>query len=481
MPTVVSYARISREEAGTGKTVKEQTAECAEYAAERGWPITRAYIDNDITITRRSTKPRKDFNHLFAAIKAGQIDVIVVTEAERLYRRPRELEDLIDVAEAGQPVKIICSDGREYDLGITTGKHDLRQHVINAAREADKISDRTRRKKAAHARDGRPSGGHRAFGFEQDLVTIRAGEAELIRQAAARLIAGDSLRSVCRDWTAKGVTSPTGLPWAPTALKRALLSPRLRGLRQHQGVVLGPAAWPAILDEETAELVARILTSPDRAITKFTGRSYLLTSILECGGCGAKLYGGVKHFTSDRADRMYSCKGGAGFQGCDRVHQLAEPLEVLIAESVLDALDSPEMAERMRPKADNEQAAVLFDRLQADKARLTLLGDDYGDGTIDKPMFVRQKARLSERIETVGRALDQIAAARTVTSLPPAGQVRTEWEKASTDRRRAIIAAVVEKVLIHPAGSGRRRIWRDPESDFGWGFNPELIEIRWAV
>jgi site-specific DNA recombinase len=69
--------------------------------------------------------------------------VIVVTEPERLYRRPRELEDLIDIAEAGQPVRILCTDGREFDLATTSGKHDLCSHVYNAAREADKISDRT--------------------------------------------------------------------------------------------------------------------------------------------------------------------------------------------------------------------------------------------------------------------------------------------------------------------------------------------------
>jgi site-specific DNA recombinase len=484
MPAVVSYARISAEDVGNKDNVEIQTAECAEYAAERGWPVARAYKkDNNVSVSRRSKKPRHDFNRMFAAIRAGQVDVILVTEAERLYRRPRELEDLIDVAEDGHPVKILCTDGREFDLATTNGKHDLRSHINNAAREADKISDRSKRKKAAHARAGRPSGGRRQFGYADNFVTVLADEAALIRQAADRVIAGDSLRSIVADWNARGITTTTGGPWAPYPLKRVLLSPRTRGLRQHSGAILGPARWEAILDVERAELVGRLLTNPDRrgGRNRFTGRSYLLTSILICGSCGTPLYGGLhRDNRSDRKERMYSCHRGPGFNGCGKVHQLADPLDDLIAESVLEALEDPKIEDQMRPKADNDQEAALFDRLQADKARLVLLGDDYGDGTIDRPTYVRQKTRLTERIETVQRALDQLAAARTVTSLPPAGQVRAEWERASTDRRRAIIAAVVEKVILRPSGSGRRRVWRDPDADLGWSFNPELIEVVWS-
>jgi len=74
--------------------------------------------------------------------------------------------------------------------------------------------------------------------------------------------------------------------------------------------------------------------------------------------------------------------------------------------------------------------------------------------------------------------LDQIAAARTLVSLPPAGQIRSEWEKATIDQRRAIIAAVAEKVLLHPTGSGQKWVWR---TKHGWGFDPATIEITWKV
>jgi hypothetical protein len=37
---------------------------------------------------------------------------------------------------------------------------------------------------------------------------------------------------------------------------------------------------------------------------------------------------------------------------------------------------------------------------------------------------------------------------------------------------------VVEKVLLHPTGSGQKRVWR---TKHGWGFDPATIEITWKV
>jgi hypothetical protein len=57
--------------------------------------------------------------------------------------------------------------------------------------------------------------------------------------------------------------------------------------------------------------------------------------------------------------------------------------------------------------------------------------------------------------------------------------LRAAWAAASVDQRRAIIAAVVEKVLLHPAGSGAKRLWQEPNGD--WAYDPSKVEIRWKA
>ena len=56
MKTVKSaaiYARISSDQTGEGLGVARQLEDCRRLAADRGWPVTTEYVDNDITASTR--------------------------------------------------------------------------------------------------------------------------------------------------------------------------------------------------------------------------------------------------------------------------------------------------------------------------------------------------------------------------------------------------------------------------------------------
>ena len=52
----------------------------------------------DPSISAFSGKPRPHYAEMLEAVRAGEIDRIICWKLDRLYRRPRELEDLIDLA-----------------------------------------------------------------------------------------------------------------------------------------------------------------------------------------------------------------------------------------------------------------------------------------------------------------------------------------------------------------------------------------------
>ena len=59
----------------------------------------------------------------------------------------------------------------------------------------------------------------------------RGTEADLIREAARCLLEeGDTVASILRDWTTRGVKPVAGEVWWPTTLVGTLKSPRLAGL-----------------------------------------------------------------------------------------------------------------------------------------------------------------------------------------------------------------------------------------------------------
>ena len=65
---------------------------------------------------------------------------------------------------------------------------------------------------------------------------INQPEADAIRDAAVRLLEhGESVRSITRDWTARGIKPVAGRQWYPSTWVGMMTSPRLAGLREWQG------------------------------------------------------------------------------------------------------------------------------------------------------------------------------------------------------------------------------------------------------
>ena len=171
------------------------------------------------------------------------------------------------------------------------------------------------------AENGKPTGATRSYGFDRPRtesgspvpgsgLEVIPQEAERIREAADRILAGESLYAVIGDWTSRGVPTVRGAAWSTTALKTILLSPRIAGLRIHRGEIMGPAEWEPILDQATWRRVGAILTDPARQRTR-AKRSYFLSGLLHCASCGHQLVA-----TPRRR------KAGAGKRG--RYHYLPE-------------------------------------------------------------------------------------------------------------------------------------------------------------
>lgn len=77
--------------------------------------------------------------------------------------------------------------------------------------EVDRKGVRQRAARVQAARKGQPvKWSHRPFGYEDDKVTPRPDEAEAVRVAATQLLSGGTLRSVARQWNARGLATPQG-------------------------------------------------------------------------------------------------------------------------------------------------------------------------------------------------------------------------------------------------------------------------------
>ncbi|MBA2752269.1 MAG: recombinase family protein, partial [Actinobacteria bacterium] len=240
--TAAVYARISSDQEGTALGVARQVADCRRLAGDLGWEVAEEYVDNDLSAF--SGKRRPSYERMLADLAEGARDAVVVYHADRLTRRPIELEQFLEVITTAGVRHVRFVAGGDVDVANGDGLMVLRLLSAVAANESDSKSRRVRRKMDEVAASGRPHGGsNRPFGYDDDKITVRPHEAEIIRLLVARYLAGESMRSLASWLGAEDIRTGTGGRWQTQTLRAVLTSARIAGLREHRGQVVGPAAW----------------------------------------------------------------------------------------------------------------------------------------------------------------------------------------------------------------------------------------------
>jgi hypothetical protein len=69
-------------------------------------------------------------------------------------------------------------------------------------------------------------------------------EAGALRDAAERVLNGETVGSIIREWTRRGIKPSRSARWEESSLVKTLKSPHVAGLREWQGQRY-PARWPA--------------------------------------------------------------------------------------------------------------------------------------------------------------------------------------------------------------------------------------------
>jgi site-specific DNA recombinase len=248
------YVRISSDRTGGGLGVERQEADCRDLAARLGWDVAAVYADNDVSAY--SGAPRPGYLAMLDDVKAGRVQAVVAWHTDRLHRRTLELEEFVALAES-HDLQVQTVRSGQVDLSTASGRMVARMLGAAAQHEVDHARERMKRAKVQAAKDGKYRGGKRPYGFERDGVTHREEEADVIRHATKAVLAGRSLRAVCRDLNAEGHLTSGGKEWGPILLRDVLLRARNAGLIAHGTAnragfeVIGTAQWEPVVDEDS--------------------------------------------------------------------------------------------------------------------------------------------------------------------------------------------------------------------------------------
>jgi DNA invertase Pin-like site-specific DNA recombinase len=440
--------------------VDDQERICRDLAAAIRASVVDVYCDNNQSAWRRNRK-RKDWDRMLADVDAGKLDAIIVYHGDRLVRQPYDLEVLLNLADA-KGIKLASPTGTR-DLDDPNDRFVLRILTAQACMESDNTSRRRKSQYERYRREGRvrPGGpGGRSFGFESDNLTPRPAEFELVREAALRVLAGESPYSVARDWNARGLTATTGKPWRSGNLGPMLALERYAGLMPDGE---SKAAWPAALDRETWERVRLVLEAKAAAYTGHTNaRRWLLSGIALCGACGEPLaarYARRNVAKGMEAAAVYGCVS----PGCRKVQRSAEHLDAYVGAMTVARLANP-----LNPDGQ----AVPVDRA----AEWAVLQRERAETEADLADFTRSAGRsriLNQRLDGIDRRmaeLRELAADDSRARLLEryAGITREEWDdddRTPLSVKRALVAACWRVTVL-------------PASKRGPGFRTEDVQVE---
>jgi site-specific DNA recombinase len=351
----VDSVSLSRQEAGMRSLV----------TSLRGRSSAGDFFTDDDRSAKGGTL-RPGVEALLDEVEAERFDGIVVWEFSRLTRNLREWR-IIGALLRDRGVELYSVQERWLSLYGPTGfLVDWAAEL--AAREVERLGERIT-DWHAHMADAGAYTATAPFGMRKEQVVspwpdrvapisrlipddeprpeLRGGtRAEVVRDVANRIRCGASIRTVCGELNAAGVSTAKGNRWQPEGLRDLLANPLLAGYATKAGeileregrpqaphiAVIPPADWHAL----HADINAR-RTGPRRARNEA-----LLRGLVHCGVCGSPMRRAAIAATEHgRSGGGYACPSAGRMRDCPGNYMNARHLEEFVTLAVVELLNDP--------------------------------------------------------------------------------------------------------------------------------------------
>lgn len=462
--TVSLYVRLSREAGETNLSREGMLADLRALAEREGLRVVAEHLDDGISGARRD---RPAFRAWLDDALTGRASALAAWHVDRMTREGTNAAALIlDVVEGKDPGsgKVIRPPVRLLDVSGLDSESDPEgfrwRFVIGAevarAERARMVARNTA--KAARLRErGGYLGGLAPFGFRRErdgdgvsVLVVEPREAEALRAAGLRLMAGEPLTRVALDLSTacpprERSSGRHATAWSRVTLRQSLTSDAARSM------LWSAAEWAAL----SAALEPKARRHGERIPRR---DSRLLSGLLACHSCGVRLQ------VAARTDGSvtYRCQSRAEGRPCEApVSVSALAVESWAAAEYLDRFGDLTVSFPVLVTVPADGLDEAEEALQEAARRLTEPGADVG--------------ALAAEVARLAAERDRLAALppETVQVLPGDGRTRRDaWADAPVPARRDLVALALSgrPVVLGPGRRGPRgfdpsRVVGDPWPD----------------
>ena len=483
------YLRISLDRYGDGLAIDRQREDCLKIISDRGWELVCEYADESISATDRRKK-RPQYDAMIADYKRGMFEAIVCWDLDRLTRQPKQLEDLIEMAE-DKGLIVVTANG-EADLRTDAGRMFARIKAAVARSEVERKGARQARKNKQLADAGGFTSGLAPYGYTKDAEII-GEQAIVVKAIYDAFLRGSSLKAIAaalsgeRQVTGLSKTDspyyikikernkkrvdnhqkPHKLPdnhWTINSVRNILLNPRYCGFVTYgrEGASYNPVIhrgddgmpvignWQPIVHPDAWAAVQEIMSNPKRRTTREgMERKHLGTGLYVCGVCYKKM---------QAAKGRYIC-------GNHLVRNQAK-VDDYVCSVVRNELISLSENKNKRPIGDSVRERELQALIDDAREKIARAERDYDAGVIEGADLKRIRDKARDTLDEAGAELAYLVKGNAVTPLLFAIDPVKEFDTADLGTKRSIIMALIE-VTIMPCGKKNGRV-----------FKPDYIQIK---
>lgn len=478
---VAVYIRWSTEEQGQGTTLEVQQEACEHYCKSQGWTYRSdlVFVDEGYS---GGTLDRPSLMQLRSAVKAGQIECVVVYKLDRLSRNLLDCVTLVR-QEWGQQCALY-STKENFDTQSPVGQMVFNILVSFAEFERNVIRDRTMSGKMKRAEQGRNAGQIYPYGYKKgddggwamdgwdEERQCFTGRAAIIRRIFEDYLSGVSARAIADRLRGEGVPASKGGSWRYNTISALLANPaysgtytygrRRGGKRGQEPVLVVEDAIPPVVTHREWDTVQRMRTERAAQSPRSLGSDYLLSGLARCGKCGGTIAG-----AGNRAGyRYYTCTNRVFLKNCDCAYMNAEKLEAAVMGDIRAAISLENIRHHIEVMEEQLRERVEQHTHVASEAQEALAEIDRKRKRLDQEFFAghidgRAYSRLSDALDAeVAESSQRLAQAQAELSTARATSVDVDqllelsrrvdaWAELSTEEVKQVLRDAVATLTVY--------------------------------
>ncbi len=437
---VAIYIRVSTDsQAEEGYSIDAQREQLTAYCVAKGWKNYQYYIDGGYS---GSSLDRPEIQRLIRDAQNNRISNCLVFKLDRLSRSQKDtlyiIEDIFNTHGVG-----FISLNESMDTTTPMGRLMIGILSAFAQLERENIQLRTRMGMKERVKSGLWMGGKRIpFGYDYDPVQgilIPNKDADTVRKIYDLYIQG---------YSAQKIADMVGLKYEKLAVQ-ILTRKTNYGIIEYNGEEY-QGKHEGIISKETFDKAMKIMFN--RKTNNLTTSNHLLTGLIYCGKCGAKMQyrkwgknGDKLVCYSQQTNKKYLIKDA----DCDQEKIWADEIEdIVIADIKRFALKYQEMED------EQIQTSVVETLLQKEailKKKIKNLFNLYSE-TEDELLLEtiqENKAALSKITQQIEKEEREKTASISKKQLKETLQNLSDiWDCLSFKERQNIIRNIVDKIII---------------------------------